>query len=427
MKCTFFLKQPWNNRKTGVLKNEKCLILFTCYFKNEEKKFVYSTGEKISPENWDFEKKCPVGKGKKRSVHYSSINTQLNRYENLFDSVQARCKSFGEDFTSKILKSEFDKEFKKAISGKGVFFRAYDEFIETNSKSQKWGTSSIKRYQNLKNLLTDFEKKRGFKLTFSKINQKFHAEFTDYSLKDKGHATNTFRRNMGLFKTFMRWSLKNGYTYNDTFSEFERMKEAFTKKIALKSEDLRILMEMKYEKEKLERARDVFVFACSTGMRYGELKYIGKHNTDNGYITLKEEKSLSKKSRQIPLNTLSRFILKKYDYQLPLIANQKQNEYLKDVFELAGYTDKVEHIIVRGKNSERKKVPIYQLISTHTARRTFITMMKRKGFSDKLIAEITGHTDLKTLNQYYQVDMDDTGKAVSKVFDEIFIPLKRIQ
>ncbi|MEM8938257.1 MAG: tyrosine-type recombinase/integrase [Bacteroidota bacterium] len=420
------MKQPWENKKVGILKNEKCLILFTCYFKNEEKKFVYSTGEKINPKNWDFKNKWPFAKGSNRDVYYSSINTQLNRYENTFESVQARCKSFSEDFTSRLLKSEFDKEFKKAISGQGTFFNAYDEFMEENIKSQKWGKSSIKRYQNLRNLLSDFQITQNFKLTFNKINQKFHSEFTDYSIDKKGHATNTFRRNMGLFKTFMLWALKNGYTYNNKFSEFERMKEVFTKKLALRFEDLQKLMGMKFEKEKLERARDVFVFACTTGMRYGELKFIGKHNIENGYILLKEEKSLTKKSRQIPLNSLSKAILSKYDFLLPIIANQKQNEYLKEIFELAGYTELVEQIVIRGKNMDRKRIPMFRLISTHTARRTFITMMKRKGFSDKLISEITGHTDLKTLNQYYQVDAIDTEKAVAEVFDNIYNPLRKI-
>lgn len=418
MKYTFFLKHPKGDKPS--------LILLTCYFKNEEKKFVYSTGEKIHPRHWDFETKMLVSKGKFKAPLYSSIKTQLNRYSNKFEEIQARCKKFNEDFTSKILRSEFDAQFKKVITGKGVFFRAYDEFMEIKSKGSDWGISSIKRYQNLRNLLEEFQNLRGYKLTFNSINQKFHSEFSHFSLNDKNHANNTLRRNQGLFKTFMRWSIKNGYTYNDKFADFKREDEAFTKKIALRSEDLHHLMQIEFKKAKLERARDIFVFACSTGMRYGELKLIGKHNTDRDHISLKEDKSLSKDTRDIPLNSLSRFILKKYDCQLPIIANQKQNEYLKVIFEIAGYTGLVEHVIVRGKTTDRKKIPMYKLISTHTARRTFITMMKRKRFSDKLIAKITGHTDLKTLNQYYQVDEQDTKEAVSKVFDDIVPLMKKV-
>ena len=61
----------------------------------------------------------------------------------------------------------------------------------------------------------------------------------------------------------------------------------------------------------------------------------------------------------------------------------------------------------KGKEIIREIMPYYERVSSHTARRTFITMMKRKGKSDKLIAEITGHNDMKTLNQYYQVSDEE--------------------
>jgi len=67
-------------------------------------------------------------------------------------------------------------------------------------------------------------------------------------------------------------------------------------------------------------------------------------------------------------------------------------------------------------------MPFYDRISSHTSRRTFITMMKRKGKSDKLIAKITGHNDMKTLNQYYQVSDEEVNEAVKETFS-IEIPL----
>ncbi len=418
LSSTFFLKHPKEKKET--------LILFSCYFKYEEKKFVYSTGEKIFPKQWDFKNRQPLLHGKNRSTYASSIRMQINRYKNKFEELQARSKTYGEDFTSQILKEEFNLEFKKAPSGKNIFYRAYNEFMEANIKEQKWSENTIKRYNNIKNLLQDFEKKKGFKLTFNAIKKKFHTEFTDYCMNEREHATNTYRRNLGLFKTFMFWALDNGYTYQDDFKKFEKMKEAFTEKIALKAEDLTNIMNHAFENKRLERARDVFVFACSTGMRFGELKLIGKHNVVDGSIVLKEEKSAVKKPREIPLNTLSEMILRKYDYQLPLIANQKQNDYIKEVFEEAGYNQIVEKITVKGKQIIREKMPFYDRISTHTARRTFITMMKRKGKSDKLISKITGHTDLKTLNTYYQVDQEAKREAVGDVFNDIVIPIRKV-
>jgi integrase len=117
--------------------------------------------------------------------------------------------------------------------------------------------------------------------------------------------------------------------------------------------------------------------------------------------------------------------LLKYDYELPLIANQKQNQYIKDVFQELEYNHKVQKVTTKGKENIKEDMFFYDRISTHTARRTFITMMKRQGKSDKLIASITGHNDMKTLNQYYQISEPEKKEAMDEVFN-IEIPLKKI-
>lgn len=121
-------------------------------------------------------------------------------------------------------------------------------------------------------------------------------------------------------------------------------------------------------------------------------------------------------NEDIPLNELAKDILRKYNYQLPLIANQKHNQYIKDVFKVMGNNHEVQKVTTRGAENIREKMSFYERISTHTARRTFITMMKKNGVSDKLIASITGHKDMKTLNQYYQVDDESKLSVVQDVF-----------
>ncbi len=106
--------------------------------------------------------------------------------------------------------------------------------------------------------------------------------------------------------------------------------------------DLEVLISHKCKTTSKERVRDVFVFACMTGMRFSELNFVNKENVIDGHVRLKEQKETSKESRDIPLNDLSSYILKKYNYQLPLITNQKNNEIIKDVLKDAGFTQLVE-------------------------------------------------------------------------------------
>lgn len=416
MKYTFKLKEPNSDKETS--------ILFSCYFNREGKTFIYSTGEVILPSHWNKEDRQPR-MGKVRSKFAESIKQQLNRYSDLFLHTESQYKRINEDFTSAILKQVFDDEFKKSVSNRNVFFSAYDEFTAEKIKLKEWGKSTITRYQNIKNILQAFETKKKYPLTFNSITPKFHQEFTVYCMDDLGHINNTYARNLGLFKTFMFWAVKKKYTFNDAFTEFEKMKRVVTNQVALTITDLNKILQHEFNNKRLEKVRDVFVFACVTGMRFGELSLISKSNVSAKSIMLKEDKEKGKAERNIPLTSISKYLLNKYDYKLPLIANQKQNDYIKEVFEALGYTQTVQKVTTKGKENIRVEMPFYDRISTHTARRTFITMMKRQGKSDKLIGSITGHTDMKTLNQYYQVDTEEKQEAMDEVFD-IAIPLRKV-
>ena len=419
MTSTFYLKEP-NSKKES-------LIYFSCYFKEEGKKFVYSTGERILPAHWDQEGRIPTTKGKSKAANRGVIKGQLDRYSAVFNEIRNRCLSMQVDFTSRLLKKEFDEKFKKAPGGKNIFFDAYDEFTDQKTKNQEWKPSTAKRYKNIKNILKEFEKNRKYKMTFNAITGKFHAEFTDYCMGEKKHVNNTYSRNFGLFKTFMLWALKNGYTYNEEFKEMQKVPKVIIPQVALQKSDLEKLMQHDFKNERLERVRDVFVFACVTGLRFGELGLVSKTSVSGDTLHLKEEKGAEKEVRTIPLNDLALYLLKKYKYKLPLIANQKQNEYIKEVFEKAGYDHEIERVVIRGKQVQRIPVLFKDRVSTHTARRTFITMLKRDGKSDKLISKITGHRDLKTLNQYYQVDDDAKKEAVAETFKINFQTVKKAE
>jgi integrase len=424
MKYNFYLKEPNADKET--------LIYFFCYFKEENKRFSYSTGEFIHPKQWKTEDKFLFSAGKNRSKDYESIKMQLDRYSNLMQQTENTRKMASEPFTSEVLKKAFDIEFKKVAKGSNLFFEVYDLFTAEKSNKSEWSAGTKKRYKNIRNMLEKFETEKNYKLTFAKINNKFHLAFKDYCLEDLEHINNTYLRNLVFFKTFMNWSIKNKHTYNTAFRNFNIndsgkaiIKESTTSQIALTIEDLNKLMQHEFKTKKLEHTRDIFVLQCVTGMRYGELSLINSSNITENEIMLKEEKGVFKEPRNIPLTTLSKYILLKYDYDLQLITNQKQNEYIKDVFEEMEYTAKIEKAQNRGRDVVRSEAFFYDRISTHTARRTFITMMKRMGKSDKLIASATGHKDIATLNKYYQVDTEQTKEAMQEVFN-IEIPLKKV-
>jgi hypothetical protein len=169
MRSTFNLKEP----KKG---KEKTLILFSAYFKSEGRKFVYSTGEYICPDEWDFEQRQPnnlTGRTEQTKIH-KSINTQIKRYSNYFDELVSSYKLTERELIISNIKDDFDNKFKrtKAISNK--FFHVYELFLESKRNDFTDDANSpttIKRYEYNKQHLIDFQDHRGKKIHFNQITR----------------------------------------------------------------------------------------------------------------------------------------------------------------------------------------------------------------------------------------------------------------
>lgn len=263
MNYSFYLHKPNSNSET--------LILFSCYFNEEKKKFVYSTKKTILPEHWDSKNKCPNKRGKLVSQNQKQITKRLHDLVTEFQKIKSRSELGEQTFNSSILKEHFDHKFER-VAKVSSFFEVYDKFTDEKIKLKEWTKSTTKRYKNIKNLLEEFEDVKNYKLTFAKMNKKFFTEFTDFCYEYKDHFTNTFSRNVGLFKTFMFWSVKYGFAFNTAFMDFKKPQRVLTRQEALTMENIKELYEFECKTNSLKKAKDVFIFQCLTGMRYGDLE-----------------------------------------------------------------------------------------------------------------------------------------------------------
>jgi len=413
MRSTFNLKE---SKKEGLTS-----IRLIAYFKEEGKKFVYSTGEVIHPEDWDFEMKQPkyLNGRTSKSNDMRTIKYQLDRYSNLFIELINRYKVLGQDLTIDEIRKEFDIHFKRVKPVSNRFFEVYDIFLQEKREDQSGGANSdttIKRYEYNKKLLELFQEHSKREIHFKSINEDFYNGFINYCVTVKKHAVNTLSRNIGLFKTIMHWAFNNNYTYKDDFKNFKNIKKEVTEEIALTLDQVKSAYEHDFSKNKrLERVRDLFVFGCATGMRYSNYSLVSKSDIYNGHINVRDKKNTDK-LLSIPLNDFSKTILEKYDYKLPLLANQNFNDYIKDVFQALGYTQIIKKSSKIGNKVVDVDVPLYKRISSHTARRSFITIMKNKKIPDKVIMSYTGHRSLEVFNKYYKPNEDEKVDFMNSVW-----------
>jgi len=414
MNSSFRLKYPNIDKST--------LIYFTASFKNEGKTFVYSTGEKIHPKDWDFVNKRPINlSGRKSDANTRRIiDSQISRYSNFFTELVNRYKSIKEDLTIEKAREEFNIEFKKVEKSINDFFKIYDLFVDEKREDQTDQANSlttISRYEYNKTLLEDFRDKTSYNIRFNTINKDFYNAFIKFCVETRNHSANTLSRNIGLFKTFMYWALLNKFTYNDEFKNFKNIKKFITNEVALTKEQVNEIKNFDLENnQKLIRVRDLFVFGCSTGMRYSNYSKVKKNDIRDGFINVIDVKDKSK-SLSIPLNKYSNEILEKYEYRLPAISNQKFNDYLKELFLKMDYTEIIKKTMRYGNDIIETESPLYGRISSHTARRSFITIMKNEGVPDKVIMSYTGHKSIEVFNNYYRPNQEHRINFMNQVFN----------
>jgi len=121
----------------------------------------------------------------------------------------------------------------------------------------------------------------------------------------------------------------------------------------------------------------------------------------------------------IELNNYSRAILEKYkdlptDRVLPVISNQNYNEYLKELGKLAGIDTPETIVHYQGAERKERTVPKYELLTSHTGRKSFITNGLYLGIPAEVIMQWTGHKDHRTMEAYYKIVQKHRQREMNK-------------
>ena len=381
-------------------------------------RFVYSTGQKIPVRLWDKGYQSPIRtKSQKDQVIINSVNLRLDRIKAEYLKLDLQYQKQGKQLTKEQLKDEFDIVFKgkQKKETPNDLESCFTDFYECKFKDGSWSKSTKQRYMMLLGLLNEYEKYKSRGIDIRGIDESWITHFRYYCQTVKKHQVNTLGRNIGLLKTFLNYCLKKKYIDNPSFKEAAVNREV-THQIALNKEEIGVVAQLDLAPNKrLERVRDVFLVGCYTGMRFSDFKRVKSSNISEGLITIREVKDKTK-TLQIPITDKVRAILEKYDWQLPLISEQKFREYLKEIFKLAGFTDLKIKSKKIGKEVYEKEVPMYKLISTHTARRSFITIMFNSGVPAKAIMSITGHKSINNFQLYYK----PTNDTLSGFMDQVW-------
>jgi integrase len=210
----------------------------------------------------------------------------------------------------------------------------------------------------------------------------------------------------------LRWAAIKGIYNGKSHETFKpKFKKVESKEIIyLTWDELIKLYQFKFKKNQnyLEKVRDVFCFCCFTGLRHSDVYKLTRSDVSNEHISVVTQKTSD--TLKIEFNNFSKAILNKYENELmpdnkalPVISNQKTNDYLKEIGSLLEFNDSVRMVYFIGSVRHEKVYKKWELLTSHCGRRTFVVNALSLGIPAEVIIKWTGHSDYKSMKPYISI------------------------
>ena len=389
------------------------IYLQYCYDSNN--RTLINTGNYIDPRHWNFEKDVV-----RRSYDdHESLNDDLEEELKKVKKIIKDALKAGIDPTIDFVKNRYNNPVSNDV--KLSFFGALDKFIE-DSKGRVVN-DVIKDYNSLKKHLNGFAEYSNQSITFSSINYAFYQQFVSYLIfeavkpdETKGLATNTVGKQIKNLKVFIKDCMRKGICKPIDLSDFKTVTEEVDK-IYLNADEIDTIANLDYSDNKeMDIVRDYLLIGCLTGLRFSDFSTIEKHHINGKYLNKRINKT--HQSQTIPLKKKVKEIFKKYNNNLPKIDSNKFNKLVKKVGEKAKINDEVELVYKKGAEKIRTVHKKYELISSHTCRRSFCTNEFLAGTPIIYIMKISGHKTEKSFMRYLKIDQDVAAEKMLEIWNE---------
>lgn len=362
------------------------------------KRSQFSTKLEIYPDEWNNE----LGKSIGNSTEATAINSMLDKIRGKIVTYYYKLMDIdgyaSPDKIKNILLG-FEEKGKTII----YYFDKFNEQYRSKVGVTVRRTTYL-RYELVKKRLSEFMEKtyKVKDMPYREITTVFIQNFYQFLRSKYKSGNNNAMKTIQHLRAIFFYIKNSGEYFPDPFANFKISFEKKERSFLTKAE-LIALYNKKLPSERLERVRDIFLFCSYTGLSYSDLQNLTKEkirtNID-GHLWIMATRNKTGIPYKVRLLDIPIAILKKYEYLqeygelLPIISNQKMNEYLSEITNICG---------------------INKRITSHCARHTFGTLCLTEGMSIESVSKLLGHTKIKTTQIYAQI----TDQKLSNEMDKL--------
>lgn len=362
-----------------------------------------STKQNILPEKWGDGK--PIGHTREDQAITAVLEEIRTKAYNKFLQLQ------GQNI------NVTPERLKQALLGKDQvqprgYVEIFDQWLVEYSKMVGITTSkrTLDKYILVRNRLQDYiASQLGVKdISLEEVTPKFLSSFDNYLRVEYNMANNHAMKIRQKLRTIYKVAIDNGWVSKNPFSTVKIHFDPVERDVLTKSE-LTALIQTDMIFDRLEKMRDVFVFACFTGLAHCDVAGLTKENIitdESGQVWLKTHRQKTSEVVDIPLLEIPQLIIKKYQGMkelngklLPTLTNSCSNLYLKEVAVRCG---------------------INKTLTFHMARHTFATTVTlSNGVPIESVAKMLGHRNIRTTQIYAKVIKDKLAEDMNNLATRI--------
>lgn len=407
LRLRFNLKQMANKEKLTQI------MLVTTV--NKQRIRIY-TKLRIEPKYWDkLNYRCTASHSVslRERTRLNLINKQLNKLSSSIYQADIQLAEQGKYLSASVVRTIVEKRQLRENSSAtpiSYLYKQVDEYLQNLNRRGKRGiTSTQKTYViALKRLEHFCQHKRLTIRSFDDFDKKFFADFTNYLYgyiyqkgdKRKLYTQNTVVNTLKVIKNLLHRAYDNEMTDNNYFQKVQTVLSSnVSEQVYLEEKEIRKIERLKLTSQHEKNIRDMFVIACYTALRISDINRLNEAIIQDGIISLYQTKT--KEQVEIPiLKEIAPLITYYQNRGFPTIDICKANETMKQLAKRCGICENIHHKENRGGTTTIKTTAKWEMISFHTARRSCITNLYKRGYPVNYIMTLSGHRSIQAFQRY---------------------------